>query len=194
VASYSFFGLQVAIRNFFNDPLRASLHALIAEGGTAHTLAGKRSFWKRIAAALVEATPVFERGHWDLIRGGSADAEFETWSSEIEGALASEKEELGQTHDELHRASAERHLVLVTMMFLVDRGSNADLTLGERCDLPEAEWLTRQTFARLIATAPLLNFANVQADAVYLLPGNDQDGLSEDDLAGEDYAYLKPLA
>jgi hypothetical protein len=194
VPSYTFFGLQVAIRNFFKDPLRASLHALIAAGGGSQSLADKRSFWKRISGALGEATPVFERGHWDLIRSGDAEKEFETWSSEIEGALATEKEELGDAHDELRRASAERHLVLVTAMFLVDRGSNADLTLGERCDLPEAEWLTRQTFARLVATPPLLNFANVQADAVYLLPGNDQDGLSEDDLAGEDYAYLKPLA
>jgi hypothetical protein len=39
----------------------------------------------------------------------------------------------------------------------------------------------------------MLNFANVQADAVYLVPGNDHDGLSDDDLRGEGYEYLKPL-
>jgi hypothetical protein len=66
--------------------------------------------------------------------------------------------------------------------------------VGERCDLPESDWFTRQTFAHLIATIPMLNFANVQADAVYIVPGNDTDGLSDDDLHGEGYEYLKPLS
>lgn len=193
MASYSFFGVQVAIKNFFKDPLREKLHTLIAGEAQSQTLFEKRTFWKRLSATLNEAMPVFERGHWDLIRGGNAQEEFETWSAEIEGALATEKEELGAAADEVNRVSAERHYVLVTLMFLVEQGSNADLTLGERCDVPEAEWLTRQTFARLVSTPPLLNFANVQADAVYLLPGNDHDGLSEDDLAGAGYEHLKPL-
>jgi hypothetical protein len=84
--------------------------------------------------------------------------------------------------------------VLVTVLFLLERGSNSDLTLGERCDLPEADYFTRATFAQLVATIPALNFANVQADAVYLSPGNDRDGLSDDDLRGPGYEYLRPLA
>jgi hypothetical protein len=195
VASFTFFGVQVAVRTFFNETLRDRLHALIAasgKGGT-QTLQEKRAFWKRLSATLNEAMPVFERGHWDLIRDGRAETEFETWSAEIEGALATETEELGSAADEVNRLSSERRYMLVTMMFLVELGSNADQTLGERCDIPESAWHDRQTFARLIATPPLLNFANIQADAVYLVPGNDQDGLSEDDLAGPDYAYLKPL-
>jgi hypothetical protein len=80
------------------------------------------------------------------------------------------------------------------LLFLVERDSNSDLTLGEHCDLPESDYFTRGTFAQLIAAIPTLNFANVQADAVYLSPGNDTDGLSDDDLRGEGYEYLKPLA
>jgi hypothetical protein len=44
-----------------------------------------------------------------------------------------------------------------------------------------------------VASFPLLNFANVQADAVYLMPGSEQDGLSQEDLFGGGYEYLKPL-
>jgi hypothetical protein len=47
---------------------------------------------------------------------------------------------------------------------------------------------------RLVASFPLLNFANVQADAVYLMPGSEQDGLSQEDLFGGGYQYLKPLS
>jgi hypothetical protein len=191
--SYTFFGVQVAIKAFFGDPLRQRLHAAIADSQSAQSLQDKRAFWKRIAAILNEAMPVFEYGYWDLIREDKAEAEFETWCSEIEGSLATEKEEVGAAADEVNRLSAEKKYVLCTALFLVERDSNSDVTLGERCDLPEAEYFTRATFAQLIATVPMLNFANVQADAVYLTPGSDDDGLSDEDLHGGGYEYLKPL-
>jgi hypothetical protein len=189
----TFFGLQIALRNFEKDEVRARIHALIAESAEAHELNQKRSFWKRLTAIVNEAAPAFERGHWDLIRGSRAEAEFETWTSEIEGALASEPEEMGAATDEVHRLSSERYYVLVTFLFLVVSGSNSDLTLGERCEIPEKDWRRRETFQRLVATPPLLNFANVRADAVYLIPGNDTDGLSTFDLASKDYEYLEPI-
>ena len=47
--------------------------------------------------------------------------------------------------------------------------------------------------AKLLASFPLLNFGNVQADAVYLMPGSEDDGFSQEDLLGGGYEYLKPL-
>lgn len=191
--SYTFFGIQIALRDFQKDDVRGRLHALIREGSEAQALHEKRAFWKRLTAIVNEAAPAFERGHWDLIRGSNAEAEFETWTSEIEGALASEPEEMGAATDEVHRLSSERYYVLATLLFLVVEGSNSDLTLGERCDIPEKAWRRRETYQRLVATPPLLNFANVRADAVYLLPGSDADGLSTLDLASKDYEYLEPI-
>ena len=190
---YTFFGVQIAVKAFFKDPLRQQLAKVIAESAAEQTLFEKRAFWKRLCAVLNEAMPVFELGYWDLIRGDKAQVEFETWSSEIEGALASEREEMGGAADEVNRLSAAKDYILVTAAVLVERGSNSDLTLGERCDLPESEWFTRQTMAHLVATFPLLNFVNVQADAVYLMPGSEDDGFSQEDLFGGGYEYLKPL-
>jgi len=132
-------------------------------------------------------------GYWDLVRGDGADEEFESWSSEIEGSLATEKEELGTAPDEVSRISAEKRYIIVTLIFLVEAGSNSDRTLGERCDVPKSEYWTRLTFGRLIASVPLLNFANVVADAVYLAPGSEEDGLSMEDVHGGGYEYLKLL-
>lgn len=192
--TYTFFGVQIAIKAFFNDPLRQQLGRIIAESDAEQTLFEKRGFWKRLAAVVNGAMPVFELGYWDLIRGGNAQEEFETWCSEIEGALASEREEMGERADEVNRLSANKDYILFTAAVLVERGSNSDGTLGERCDVPEAEYFTRQTMARLVGTFPLLNFVNVQADAVYLMPGSDQDGFSQEDLFGGGYEYLKPLS
>jgi hypothetical protein len=190
---FTFFGVQVVVTAFHNDPLRRRLHQAIAGGQARQSLQDKRRFWKEVTAILNEAMPVFEMGFWDLIRGDRAEAEFETWTSEIEGSLATEQDEMGAAADETIRLSSDKRHVLCTLIALVAAGSNSDQTLGERCDIPEAQWWTRQTFARLIGTFPLLNFANVEADAVYLVPGNDRDGLSTEDLHGGGYEYLRPL-
>ena len=190
---YTFFGLQIAVKAFFKDDYRQRLAKVIAESEAEQTLFEKRAFWKRLCAVVNEGMPVFELGYWDLIRGGRAQEEFETWCSEIEGALASEREEMGERADEVNRLSANKDYVLFTAAVLIERDSNSDLTLGERCEMPESEYFTRSTLARLVASFPLLNFANVQADAVYLMPGSEQDGLSQEDLVGGGYEYLKPL-
>ena len=190
---YTFFGVQIVVKAFFKDPLRKKLADVIANSSAEQTLFEKRAFWKRVAAVVNEAMPVYELGYWDLIRGGRAQEEFETWCSEIEGALASEGEEMGKDADEVNRLSANKDYILFTAAVLVEQGSNSDLTLGERCDLPESGYFTRQTFGKLMASFPLLNFANVRADAVYLMPGSEEDGFSKEDLFGGGYEYLKPL-
>jgi len=189
----TFFGIQVVIKAFPVDSFRRQLHEIIAGSSSEQSLTEKRAFWKRLTAVLDEQVPAFEYGFWDLIRGGRAEEEFEEWSSELEGALATEKEELGRAPDEINRISADKLYVIVTLIFLLEEGSNADLTLGQRTDMPESEYFTRTTFGRLIGTIPILNFGNVEADAVYLVPGNDEDGLSDEDLHGGGYEYLKPL-
>lgn len=192
--SYTFFVVQIAIKAFHNDPTRKQLHEIIAGSGAEQTLFEKRAFWKRLCGVLGENMPVFELGTWDLVRGDKASEEFESWSSELEGSIATEAEEMGPEADQATRLSAEKNYVVVTILFLVEEGSNSDDTLGERCDIPESDYFTRQTFGHLVATIPLLNFANVQADAVYLAPGSEEDGLSWEDLHGPGWEYLKPLS
>jgi len=191
--SKTFFGIQVVVKNFASDPLRKELHEIIARSDAEQSLVEKRAFWKRATAVLNEALPAFEYGFWDLIRGSGAEEEFESWSSEMEGSLATEQEELGRAPDEITRISAEKRYIVVTLLFLVEGDSNSDRTIAERCNVPESEYWTRLTFGRLIATIPLLNFANVEADAVYLAPGSEDDGFSLEDLHGGGYEYLKML-
>lgn len=190
---YTFFGVQVAVTAFHGSDFRRRLRDAIAGAPARQTLREKRAFWKTIAALLNEKMPVFERGFWDLVRGRKAEDEFETWTSEIEGSLATEPAEMGSAAGEAARLEPSKRYVLVTCLILVGADTNSDQTLGARCDLPESQYWTRQTFARLVATFPLLNFAQVKADAVYLVPGNDRDALSASDLDGEGYEYLRAL-
>lgn len=195
MANYTFFGVQIAYRQYRDDTSRAQLHGIISRGTQEQSLPEKRGFWKRIVAVVGEHAPHFESGSWDLIRGDKAEAEFETWSSEIEGGIATESEEMGRKVDEAGRLSTEisdARLVIVSALFLVDADTNTDETLGERCDLPEADYFKRGTFERLLKTIPLMNFANVRADAVYVVPGNQRDGLAELEVR-EHWSHLLPV-
>lgn len=191
---YTFFGVQVVIKAFFGDPLRKRLHEVIASGEREQSVDDKRKFYKRLTGVLADALPYYEMGFWDLVRGGKAEDEFNTWVSEIEGAVATEGEEVAGEADEAARLSANKDYLIVTTLFLVQQGSNSDATLGRRCDFPESDYWTRMTFGELFKTIPMLSFSSIKADAVYLIPGSDEDGLSMEDLHVGGYEYLKPLS
>jgi len=191
----TFFGVQIAFRRYRDDASRARLHDIITRSLADQGLPEKRAFWKNVVALLKGNAPHFEYGYWDFIRGEAAEGEFESWSSEIEAGLATESEEVGAGPDEVHRlanAIGDPRFVIVSALFLIDGGTNTERTLGERCDLPEASYFKQTTFARLADSIPLMNFANVRADAVYVAPGSEKDGITELELR-EGWPHLKPL-
>jgi hypothetical protein len=190
---YSFYAIQVVVKAIRGDALRRQLHDVIAGSLQEQSLADKRTFYKRLVTVLVEAMPVFEKGFWDYKVDG-AQEEFDSWCAEMEGSIATEKEEMGAEADDASRLSSDKDFIVVSLLFLIERGSPADGMLAQRCDLPEKDYFTRHTFAHLLESIPMLSFAHVQADAVYLVPGNEDDGLSFDDLLDEGYNYLKNLA
>jgi len=195
MASFTFFGIQIAYRRYRDDDSRGRLHHIIAGADEDQTLPDKRAFWKNVVALVKGNLPHFEYGFWDFIRGAKAEGEFETWSSEIEAGLATETEEVGATADEVHRLGGtigDARFVIVSLLFLVDGGTNTDQTLGERCDVADADFFQRATFVRLLDSITLMNFVNVRADAVYVAPGSDKDGVSELELR-EGWPHLKPL-
>ena len=84
-------------------------------------------------------------------------------------------------------------LALVAGMRLLQNGGAAAEVAGERCDVPAPEWAARATWRHLFATLPMLDFASVRSDAVYVVPGGDRDAFSLRELQGDDYDYLVPI-
>jgi len=64
--------------------------------------------------------------------------------------------------------------------------------VGIGCDVPESDWLMRATFAPLISIPRRLNFANVQAAAIDLVPARGLSGAPAADLVSDDHR-LRPL-
>ena len=184
-----FVGVQVVVQCFGEDTLRARLAALMNEERVqGESVEEKRRFLKRLVGLLLEVEPYWTYGYWDYKNGTQkATAEYQGWVSEIEASMATEAEELGAEVDGLHRTSVTRQYVVVTVLFLLD----APYAPAEVEN--EDEFFRRTTFHNLIDNLAAINPHSIRADATYVVPGNPEDGLSDDDLATEGWSYLRPL-
>jgi hypothetical protein len=167
---------------------------VIADGGTEESPLQKRSSYKRIASLLLENQPFFEYGYWDLLTDSDeAQGEFENWVNELEASIATEEEELGETTDEVHRLSSDKSYVVVTMVFLLENVPAHQHLLELVDSIPEDQYFDPSTFNKLIEGVNYIDFEYSLGDAAFIMPGNDQDGISWEDIHGEGWEYLKPI-
>lgn len=189
-----FYAVQVVVNVYGEDDLRQALHRVVLTGGEMESPTQKRASYKQISALLVENQAFYEYGHWDYnTDAGDAESLFEGWVNELEAGLATEAEELTHTLDDVDRMSTDKSYVVVTMLFLlerVDAMSTVIETIESHCD---DEFLERQPLADLVESIRYIDFEYSVADAVFIMPGNDQDGISWEDIRGEGWEYLKPV-
>ena len=178
-----FFGIQVAMVAPPHDGWRQRLTSAVRNHVRDLSLHDKRGLWGSIGNLLVEGIDGCSLGFWDLLPDGKA--EYDDWVAGIEDDTA---EPWGAD-----ASGARMDHVLVSAMFLVPGGGASARILGERCDLPEKVWRRRATWRHLFATLPMLDFASVQSDALYVTPGGDRSAFSLPELRGKGYDYLLPV-
>jgi hypothetical protein len=185
-----FLGLQVVINSFGEDDLRRRLVDLITgERVQDESPEEKGRFIRRASALLMEFEPFWTYGYWDYVDddGERAITEYRAWTGDIKAGMALDTAEVGKEADGLHRLSSDRKYVAVSLLFLMDR----PYTYGEIND--EDLFFKRTTFRLLIENLVRIEPGNLQADAAFVVPGNADDGLSDDDLLDEGWAYLREL-
>lgn len=189
-----FFGLQIVINIYGEDELRSRLHRVIASGDGSESPEDKRVFYKRITALLRDSVPFFEYGFWDyVVQGEDAEVEFESWVADVQAAAATEEEEIGTEIDEAHRMSNEKCYVVVTMAFLLEYTGALSEMMRMVESIGEDEYFTPYGFQRLIDAVNYIDFEYSIGDAVFIMPGNENDGFSWTDMRGEGWEYLKPV-
>ena len=77
---------------------------------------------------------------------------------------------------------------MVTLAFLLDE----PYTPVEEIER-EDDYYLKETFIALIKGLTRIDPRLIQADAAYVVPGNEEDGLSEDDLYGPGWEHLHVL-
>jgi hypothetical protein len=189
-----FFGVQVVVNVYGEDDLRSRLHKVIAQETTTEYPADKRIFYKRISALLRDSQPFFEYGYWDYLgESDGAVEEFNDWVDEIEASMATVEEEIGEEVDSLNRFSSEKSYVVVTMAFLLEYSTELDDLIGMIESIGEDDYFTPKGFETLIEAVNYIDFEYSLGDAVFIMPGNENDGFSWMDMHGEGWEYLKPI-
>ena len=185
-----FFGLQIAIKSFGEDTVRARFaHVLEDEHQADEDVQEKRRLLRRFVVLLEENDLFWTYGYWDYLdEREAATTEFNSWASEIEGSMAIEEEEMGAQVDDVRRTSSRKDYVVVTLAFLLDQ----PYAPAEAITHEDAYFL-KETFSALVQGLTSIDPHAIQADGVYIVPGNAADGLSEDDLLGPGWEYLHLL-
>ena len=178
--SSTFFGIQVALKLSNSDPLRKELSEAVLEHSKASSIMDQRLLWSKIGRKLANASDAIEYGCWDLVTK-KAPEEYEDWASTLEAMAAWPEEHFGVEGDHL----------LVSVIALVIKGSNADQTLGTLCDIPKSKWHSLLAYKKLLGAMPQLNFFSVIGNGLYVAPRPDSPGFSMDVLSGEGFEHLK---
>jgi hypothetical protein len=184
-----FFGLQLLIHAFGKDELRARLAEIIADpDGALEDLEAKRRYLKRVVAVLLEQEPYWSQVFWDYkTERAEAEAEFESWAAELSAGTATESEEMDAGVDGAYRVSHEKDYVAVTIILNL----SAPFPPADIAD--ETLYWQTSTVAKLVRGLLLVNPETILADGVFIIPGNSEDGLSEEDLLLGGWSYLRVL-
>jgi len=188
------FVVQVFLRLPDAAQLAMQLRSIVTNTGQTCGFEDKWAFYGQLTEALTPWSARFERGVWDYIEDSDrAESEYEQW---CRGTMAdaSEAQESGPGASEIYRAPGGAQFMFVTIAVMLQKGSQSDTAICEACRMPDQAMWQRDTFRNLIRNLPLLNFVHVREDAVFVRPSTDAVGVSEEQLEGEEYEYLRRLS
>ena len=184
-----FFGLQLLIHAFGKDDLRARLAGIISDpDGALEDTEAKRRYIKRVVSVLLEQEPYWSQVFWDYKTDrAQAEAEFESWAAELSAGTATESEEMDVAVDGAYRVSHEKDYVAVTIILnLSEPFPPADIA-------DETLYWQTSTIGKIVRGLLLVNPETILADGVFVIPGNSEDGLSDEDLLIGGWSYLRVL-
>jgi hypothetical protein len=190
---HSIFAMEVCIRLPPQSTLPAELRMLVLMAPKASTYDDKFRLYRRAADLVLANLDNVAKGCWDYFDDDAkAQSDYKMW---VNGMLT---EEGARTQPSRHgggdpyRAESAGYMTL-TMAFLLVHGTPTDRQMAARCNIPQGQLWQRWVFERMLQGVPLLNFASVKSDVIYVIPGDDKWALTAQDLAEPKFNYLRPI-
>lgn len=186
----SIFSIEVAARLDRAPNLLPLLKSAITEQSVAVGLHQKWQLYKRATDALLGNLGVIERGCWDYFEDHArAEKDFKMWL----GGMTTEEGSRRQPSGRPDPYRGEPRYLTFTMTFLLVHESPTDRAISKLCAIPEQHLWRRDVFGRILGGMGIINFASVKSDVMYLIPRDDDWGLTTEDLAQEKFHYLRLL-
>jgi len=188
--SSSIFSIEVAGRLDRAPNLLPVLKSTIVDQGAAVGLQKKWEVYKRASEALLGHLGIIEKGCWDYFDNEArAEKDFKMWL----GGMTTEEGARPQPSGRPDPYRGDPRYFTFTMTFLMLRPSPTDAAMSKLCQIPEAHLWRRDVFGRILGGLGVVNFASVKSDVMYLIPRDDDWGLTVDDLAQPKFHYLRTL-
>jgi len=186
----SIFSIEVAARMDRAPNLLPLLRSTITDQQASVGLQQKWQAYRRAAEALLGNLGLIERGCWDYFDNHQrAEKDFKMWL----GGMTTEEGARRTPSGAPDPYRGEPRYLTFTMTFLIVNPSPTDDALRRLCMIPEQHLWRRDVFGRILGGMGVINFASVQSDVMYLIPRDDDWGLTVDDLIQEKFNYLRVL-
>jgi len=175
-------------------PLESSAHRtlrnLVAEHPERSGYHEKWQLYRSAAQTMVDNIEHVDRGCWDYFDDNSrAVRDYDMWVRGMTTEEGARTEPSGAVDP--YRGGSR--FMTLTMAFLMVFGSPSDIEMGALCSIAEPDLWKRSTFQRILNGLGALSFASVKSDVIYVIPRDAEWGLTEADLAGTKFEYLRRL-
>lgn len=140
--------------------------------------------------ALLANFHALERGCWDYFDDPErAEKDFRMWL----GGMTTEEGARSAPSGRPDPYRPEPRYLTFTMTWLIQQGTPADRALRDLCDIAEPELWRRWVFAHILRGMGVVSFASVVSDVMYLIPRDDDWGLTAQDLTDPKFHYLRVI-
>jgi hypothetical protein len=185
---HSIFAMELCLP--IDPPVLATLRTLVQEHGERVGYHDKWALYRRAAEVLVGNLERVDRGCWDYFDDDArAKRDYDMWVGGMTTEEGVRKEPSGQSDP--YRGSP-RYMTF-TMAFLLLQNSPSDIAMAALCTTRDADLWKRATFARILNGMGALSFSSVKSDVIYVIPRDDDWGLTAEDLSDTKFEYLRPL-
>ncbi|CAN5276194.1 hypothetical protein BH09MYX1_BH09MYX1_02700 [soil metagenome] len=186
----SFFSLEICMRIDPGSTLLSDMRTLILAQRPTCTMNEKWQVAERASGLLLGNLHHADRGCWEYFDEEMRAKELWTdWSKVVETKTGARTTKSGAIDP--YRGGTR--YMTVTMAYLLVRDSPTDEKLRMFYNVGEARLWKRETFTAILSAIPHVSFASVRGDTLYMIPGDDEWGLTDDDLADAKFNYLRKI-
>ena len=189
-----FFGIQIVFLSNAEDNIWENLVRLVKINQESQNANHKVNIYHEVVSNLIDVSFSFEYGYWDFIKNeDDSKEEFESWISAIEESLPTKKYEMVSSEYDVHRISIRKDFIAITLGFLLNKCENHDKIFINLDNIDEDKYNDNATYVSLLEQVKLIDFEFCNSDCLFIRPGNEEDGLSWEDIHGDGWEYLVPI-
>jgi hypothetical protein len=184
----SIFAMEMCLQ--LDPTMQSQLRSLVLDDSAEMNYAQKWQRYANAANLLLQRPDLWHRGCWDYWdTEAKANEDFAMW---VNGMLTREGSRTSPSGTADPYRGEPRYLTF-TMAAVIVANTDCDIAISRICNIPEGALWMRATFAHILHGVRYLNFASIEKDTMYLIPGDPGWGLTPADLQAAKFEYLRNI-